>query len=145
MILFSLSRVSSLYIYVRIYVYQFFIQNSYVFLSSAAPSMIAGVMIDLPDVDTVIVDNNNTNVSFTLNWVEPFANFDPIVNYTVTINCSDASCPVMLSTNNVTTTANVSFTTNLSMMTPLSVSASNTIGTSDPTTIMIAGMLIHKF
>ena len=106
----------------------------YAVISTGPPAMVGNVMID---VDTISVDNKN--VSFTLNWDEPFANFDPIVIYTITINCSDASCPVMLSTNNVTTTTNVSFTTNLSMMTPLSVTASNSIGTSDPTVIVIGG------
>ena len=87
------------------------------------------------DLSTVNIDNNN--VSFTLNWDEPFDNFDPIVNYTITINCTDASCPVMFIV--TTTSASVSFITDLSMMTPLSVTASNTVGTSDPTTISIAG------
>ena len=97
--------------------------------------MVGNIVIDL---NTVNIDNN---VSFTLNWDEPFDNFDPIVNYTITINCNDASCPVMFTV--TITSANVSFITDLSMMTPLSVTATNTIGTSDPTTIMIAGKLIY--
>jgi len=117
-------------LYVETYAY------TYVFISTGSPAMVGNIMVD---VDTVSVDNNN--VSFTLNWDEPFANFDPIVNYTVTINCSDASCPVMLTV--TTTSASVNFITDLSMMTPLSVTASNTIGTSDPTTIMIAGKLLY--
>ena len=95
--------------------------------------MVGDIVID---VDTVIV---NTGVNFTVNWDEPFANFDPIVNYTITINCSDASCPVMFTV--AATSASVNFITDLSMITPLSVTASNTVGTSDPTTIMIAGKL----
>ena len=97
--------------------------------------MIGNIMIDN---DTVNIDNSN--ISFILNWDEPFANFDPIVNYAITINCSDASCPVMLTV--ATTSARVNFTTDLSMMTPLSVTASNTVGTSDPAIIMIAGKLV---
>ena len=96
--------------------------------------MIGNIMIDN---DTVNIDNSN--ICFILNWDEPFANFDPIVNYTVTINCNDASCPVMLTV--ATTSASVNFITDLSMMTPLSVTASNTVGTSDPAIIMIAGKL----
>ena len=95
--------------------------------------MVGNIMID---INTVNIDNN---VSFTLNWDEPFANFDPIVNYTITINCNDASCPVMFIV--TTTSASVSFITDLSMMTPLSVTATNTVATSDPTTIMIVGKL----
>ena len=97
--------------------------------------MVGNIMID---TNTVNIDNN---VSFTLNWDEPFDNFVPIVNYTITINCNDASCPVMFTV--TITSANVSFITDLSMMTPLSVTATNTIGTSDPTTIMIAGKLTY--
>ena len=97
--------------------------------------MVGNIMID---ISTVTIDNN---VSFTLNWDEPFDNFDPIVNYTITINCNDASCPVMFTV--TTTSANVSFITDLPMMTPLSVTATNTIGTSDPTTIMIAGKFTY--
>ena len=96
-------------------------------------------------VGNIIIDNdtvniNIDNVSFTLNWDEPFANFDPIVNYTVTINCTHASCPVILTV--TTTSASVNFITNLSMITPLSVIASNTVGTSDPTTIIITGKIV---
>ena len=94
------------------------------------PIMIGNIMIDLT---TVNIDNNN--VRFTLNWDEPFDNFDPIVNYTITINCSDASCPVMFTV--TTTSASVSFITDLSIMTLLSVTATNTIGPSIPTTIII--------
>ena len=100
--------------------------------------MVGNIMID---INTVNIDNN---VSFTLNWDEPFANFDPIVNYTITINCNDASCPVMFIV--TTTSASVSFITDLSMTTPLSVTATNTVATSDPTTIMIVGKLcIHTY
>ena len=112
----------------------------YVRISTAAPASVTNIMID---IDTVNIDSN---VSFTLNWDEPFDNFDPIVNYTITINCNDASCPVMFTV--TTTSAIVSFITDLSIMTPLSVTATNTIGTSDPATIIIVGKLcicIHTY
>ena len=83
---------------------------------TAAPDMVGNAIIDL---NTVYVDNNN--VSFTLNWTEPFANFDPIVNYTITISCSDVHCPVVFTV--TTTSTSVNFITDLSMMTPLSVTA----------------------
>ena len=96
--------------------------------------MVNNVMIDL---NTVNVDNNN--VSFTLNWDEPFANFDPIVNYTITINCTDAQCPAVFTV--TTTSASVDFLTDLSMMTHLLVSASNTVGGSESGIIIIVGRL----
>ena len=99
---------------------------------TAAPGMVSNIMIDL---NTVNIDNNN--VSFILNWDEPFANFDPVVNYTITINCTDAQCPAVFTV--TTTSASVYFITDLSMMTSLSVTASNTVGTSEPATIVIVG------
>ena len=96
--------------------------------------MVGNIIIDY---DTVNI--NIDNVSFTLNWDKPFANFDPIVNYTITINCTHASCPVISTV--TTTNASVNFITDLSMITPVSVTASNTVGTSDHTTIMITGKL----
>ena len=105
---------------------------------TAAPDMITNVIIDLATV------NIDDNVSFTLSWNEPFANFDPIVNYTATINCTDnATCPVIVDTDNATRTADVNFITDLSMMTTLSVTATNTIGTSDPAIRIITGMYIR--
>ena len=95
--------------------------------------MVGNVMID---PNTISVDNN---VSFTLNWTEPFANFDPIVNYTIAINCTGAQCPVVFTV--TTTSASVYFIADLSMMTPLSLTASNTINASNPTTIAIGGKL----
>ena len=105
------------------------------FISTGAPAIITNVTIDL---DSVIVDTGN--VSFTLSWNEPFANFDPIVNYTVTIKCTNiATCPVEFIV--TTTTADVNFITNLTMMTSIQVIASNTIGQSNATTIVIIGKL----
>ena len=98
------------------------------------------------DISTVIIrpvgDDLDDKVNFTLSWNEPFANFDPIVNYTVTINCTDdATCPVIVNTDNVTRTADVSFITDLIQINTLSVTATNTIGTSDPAIMIIAGKL----
>ena len=100
------------------------------YIYTGAPCIVDNVTIDL---DTVNVNNNN--VSFTLNWDEPFANFDPIVNYTITINCTDAQCPAMFTV--TTTSASVNFITDLSVMTPLSVTANNTVGTSDPAILIV--------
>ena len=106
------------------------------FVSTAAPANITNVMIDLT---TVTIDDDN--ISFTLSWNEPFANFDPIVNYTVTINCTDnATCPVEFIV--TTATAYLNFITNLTMMTSIQVTASNTIGQSNPATTVIFGMCV---
>ena len=79
----------------------------YTFIYTDAPANITNVIIDRA---TVNIDDDN--VSFTLSWNEPFANFDPIVNYTITINCTDnATCPVIVDTDNVTRTADVNFIT----------------------------------
>ena len=107
---------------------------------TVAPAMISDVIIDL---DSVNIDDND--ISFTLSWNEPFAGINPIVNYTVTINCTnDATCPVVVNTDNVTRTADVNFITDLLMMTTLSVTATNSIGTSDPAIRIITGKL-HIF
>ena len=104
---------------------------------TVAPAMITNVTIDLA---TVSIDDDD--ITFTLSWNEPFAGIYPIVNYTVTINCTnDATCPVVVNTDNVTRTADVNFITDLSMMTTLSVTATNTIGTSDPAIRIITGKL----
>ena len=61
-----------------------------------------GVPAMVPDVtvDNSTININRINVTLTLSWGEPFNNFDPIVNYTV--SCSgDVTCPP-----NFTTTDN---------------------------------------
>ena len=90
--------------------------------------------------DVTVNDNtvniNGNNVTLTLSWGEPFNNFDPIVNYTV--SCSgDVTCP-----QNFTTTDNTtrSYTiTNLALMTnyTFSVVATNSIGSGEAGVVMI--------
>ena len=97
--------------------------------------MVGNVMIDL---DTITIGSNY--IKFTLNWTEPFANFDPIVNYFIIINCTVPICPLGFINDNVSTSATVHFITDSSMMiTPLSVIAINTIGSSNPAAIVIVG------
>ena len=91
-------------------------------------------------VPTIIVDNkstvNSNNVTLTLSWGEPFNNFDPIVNYTV--SCSgDITCPPNFTTTDNTTR---SYTiTNLTTMTTytFSVVATNSIGSGEAGVVMI--------
>ena len=86
-------------------------------------------------VPGVTVDENTININgniviLTLSWGEPFNNFDPIVNYTV--SCSgDVTCPPIFTTTDNTTR---SYTiTNLTPMTTytFSVVATNSIGSGE--------------
>ena len=91
--------------------------------------MVSGVTVD----DNTININGN-NVTLTLSWEEPFDNFDPIVNYTV--SCSgDNTCPP-----NFTTTARSQTITNLTLITnyTFSVVATNSIGSGEAGVFMIA-------
>ena len=76
------------------------------------------------------------DVTLTLSWGEPFNNFDPIVNYTV--SCSgDVTCPPnFTTTDNTTRSYNV---TNLTLMTnyTFSVVATNSIGSGEAGVVMI--------
>ena len=85
---------------------------------------------------TVVVNINGKNVSHTLRWEEPFNNYDPIVNYTV--SCSgDVTCPPNFTTIDDTTR---SYTiTNLTPMTnyTFSVVATNSIGSGKAGVVMI--------
>ena len=93
--------------------------------------MVPGVTVE----DSTIHINRNI-VTLSLSWGEPFNNFDPIVNYTV--SCSgDVTCPP-----NFTTTGNTtrSYTiTNLTTMTTytFSVVATNSIGSGEAGVMMI--------
>ena len=100
--------------------------------------MITNIIIDLTSV--IIVDSS---VNFTITWTEPFANFDPIVNYTITIHCTNTTldlCPAVFNANNsIRSLFNISIITDLSMMNFISMTASNTIGTSHPAIRIIVG------
>ena len=90
----------------------------------------------VPSVTVHYVNINENDVTLRLIWREPFNNFDPIVNYTV--SCSgDVRCPP-----NFTTTDNTrrSYTiTNLTPMTDytFSVVATNSIGSGEAGVVMI--------
>ena len=89
------------------------------------------------------VDINGTNVTLTLTWKEPFNNFDPIVNYTV--SCSgDVACPPNFTTTDNTTRSTI---TNLTPKTSytFSVAATNSIGSgeADVWKIFTAGESIY--
>ena len=81
------------------------------------------------------IDINGNNVTLTLNWGEPFNNFDAIVYYTV--SCSgDVTCPPNFTTDNNTRSYTI---INLTLMTNyiFSVVATNSIGSGEAGVVMI--------
>jgi len=105
----------------------------------AAPDVVPNVVLDLNTVD-VMSDGINSTFTFTLTWGVPFDNFDPIQNYTITIGCTGSGCPLTLTTNIVTTSLDVSYTTRVTNVT-IMVTATNSICSSNPALLDIAGML----
>ena len=90
----------------------------------------------VPDVAVDSIEINSSNIGPTLGWGEPFNNFDPIVNYTV--SCSgDVRCPASFTTNDNTTRSYA--ITNLTTMTTytFSVVATNSIGSGEGGLVMI--------
>ena len=90
----------------------------------------------VPDVAVDRIKINGNNKGLTLSWGEPFNNFDPIVNYTV--SCSgDITCPP-----NFTTNDNTARSYNITNLTPMttytfSVVATNSIGSGEAGVVMI--------
>ena len=106
----------------------------YLIHTIGAPDSVLSVTIDPL---TVSINRTNNIVNFTLEWDEPFDNFDLILNYTVIITCTNVTgCPVTFTTN--ITRLDVSLMTNLAMMNhSIAITANNSIGGSDPTTRFI--------
>ena len=104
----------------------------HIYIYAAVPDQVPSVMMI---TDSVTLDDDN--VTLTLNWGEPFNNFDPIVSYTVL--CSgDVTCPPNFTTTDNTTR---SYTiTNLTRMTnyTFSVVATNSIGSGKAGVVMIS-------
>ena len=90
---------------------------------TGVPAIVPGVTVD----DNTIIINSGNKVTLTLSWGEPFNNFEPIANYTV--SCSGSvTCPQDFAT---TDNATRSYTiTNLTPKTKyvFSVVATNSIG-----------------
>ena len=93
-------------------------------------------MVPSITVDDNTININGSNVTLALSWGEPFNNYDPIVDYTV--SCSgDVTCPPNFTTTDNTTR---SYTiTNLTTMTTytFSVVATNSIGSGEAGVVMI--------
>jgi len=107
--------------------------NTYIYFiyacTTGVPTMVPGVTVDNNTFD------GNT-VILTLSWREPFNNFDPIVNYTVSCS-SDVTCPPNFTTTDSTTR---SYTiTNLMPGTKytFSVVATNSIGSGEAGVVII--------
>ena len=94
--------------------------------------LVTDVPAMVPDiaVDHNAINVNGDNVTLTLSWGEPFNNFDPIVNYTV--SCSgDVTCPPTFTTTD-STTRNYTITNLIPMTTyTFSVVATNSIGSGE--------------
>ena len=99
------------------------------YVSTGVPTMVPNVRID----NSIV---NGSNLTITLSWGEPFNNFDPIVNYTV--SCSDDdTCP-----ENFTTIDNTTRSYTITKLTPMtnytfSVVATNSIGSGKAGVVMI--------
>ena len=95
------------------------------------PAMVPNVTVDDKTISIIA-----SNVTLTLSWGEPFNNYNPIVNYTV--SCSgDDRCPQSFTTTDNTTR---SYTiTNLTTITTytFSVVATNSIGSGEAGVVMI--------
>ena len=78
----------------------------------------------------VNININGNIVTLTLNWREPFDNFDPIVSYTVSCSSNDTCPPNFTTTDNTTRSYTI---TNLTPMTDytFSVVATNSIGSGE--------------
>jgi len=98
----------------------------------------------IPSVDLSTVhrtsDRIDTIFGFTLSWTEPFDNFDPIHNYTITIGCDVSGCPVTLTTDGNATSIDVSYATRTTNIT-ITMTAMNSVGTSHPASLDITSKL----
>ena len=78
-------------------------------------------------VDSITIHFNGNIVTLTLSWGEPFNNFDPIVNYTV--SCSgDVSCPPNFTTTDNTTRSHTITNLTLNNWYIFEVVATNSVG-----------------
>ena len=110
---------------------------------TAAPNMVPEVMVSSL-MATPQPPLQPTQVNFTLNWDEPFDNFDPILNYTIITTCSDASCPLTYVTSSDVTTLDISYDIPITAVNyTISITANNTVGTSNATTRILAGMSVY--
>ena len=83
--------------------------------------------------DSTTLEGNTLNI--TLSWGEPFSNFDPITNYTVT--CSgDVTCPPSFITTDNSTRSYIIVNLNATTIYSFNVTATNSLGSSEPAIFM---------
>jgi len=83
--------------------------------------------------DSTTLEGNTLNI--TLSWGEPFSNFDPINNYTVT--CSgDVTCPPSFTTTDNSTRSYIIVSLNATTIYSFNVTATNSLGSSEPAIFM---------
>ena len=98
------------------------------YVHAGVPRIVPGVIVNFKTGKGIVY--------LTLSWGEPFNNFDPIVNYTV--SCSgDVMCPP-----NFTTTDNTTRSYTITNLTPMtnytfSVAATNSIGSGEAGVVTI--------
>ena len=96
------------------------------------------IVVELASVVVVNADILNPTVNFTLSWTVPIANFDPIQNYTITIDCTAVSgCPVTLTADGNATSIGVSYTASMVNAT-IMVTANNNVGASNASVLEVA-------
>ena len=89
----------------------------------------------VPNV-TIVLNINGNSVTHTLSWGEPFNNYDPIVNYTV--SCSgNFTCPSDFTTTDNTTRSYIITSLSLKTNYTYSVVAANSIGSGEAGVLMI--------
>ena len=98
---------------------------------TAAPNQVPDVAVN---VHSITMDDDN--VTLTLSWGEPFNNFDPIVNYTV--SCSgDVTCPPNFTTTDNTTRSYIIINSTSMTNYTFSVVATNSISSGEAGVVMI--------
>ena len=103
-------------------------------IPTVIPKMVPAMVPDVTVNDNINISENI--VTLTLSWGEPFNNFDPIVNYTV--SCSgDITCPPnFTTTDNTTRSYTITYLTTMANYT-FSVVATNSIGSGEAGVVMI--------
>ena len=101
------------------------------FVTGIAPTMVTNVT-----VDSSTININGNNVTLTLSWGEPFNNYDPIVNYTVSCSGSTTCPPNFTITDNTTRSYTIFNLTTIANYT-FSVVAVNSFGSGEAGVVMI--------
>ena len=92
--------------------------------------MVVNIMID---ENTININGNIVNL--TLSWEDPSNNRYPMIHYTVTVSCSDGTCPPYFTIPDITT-RNYDITNLIPMTTyTFSIVATNSFGSGEAGTL----------